>query len=90
MAKLTKVCKLCVILLVEFSFIYIILDGPHSSLFKSYVAYLGCSKVNILLDNWKDVTDEVKNSIWTDIRVLILIFINMILLYININTNLVM
>ncbi|CAL5211859.1 unnamed protein product [Lathyrus oleraceus] len=68
MTKLTKVRKSGVRLSVEFSSINTILDGPHSLLFKSYVAFLGCSKVNMLLDDWKDVTYEVKNSIWTDVQ----------------------
>lgn len=76
------------ILLVEFSVVHIILDGPHSSLFKSYVAFFEHNKVNILLDDWKDVPDEVKKSIWTSVQVLILIFIDLISRYINTNTYL--
>lgn len=68
MAKLTKVCKSGVRLLIEFSVVYAILDGPQSLLFKSYVAFLEHSKVNILLDDWKNVTNEVKKSIWTDVK----------------------
>lgn len=90
MAKLTKVRKSSLRLPIEFSSVYTILNGPHSSLFKSYVAFLGRSKVNILLDDWKDVTYEVKNSIWTDVQVLILIFIDSILFYINTNTYILM
>ena len=67
MAKLAKVYNSGVKLLIEFSVVYSILDGPHSSLFKSYLVFLRCSKVIILLDDWKDVADEMKNSIWTDV-----------------------
>lgn len=69
MAKLEKVCNLSVKLMVEFSVVYNILDGHHSSLFKSYVMFFGFFKVNILLDDWNDVADEVKNSIWTVVKV---------------------
>lgn len=69
MAKLTKVCKSGVRLWVEFNVVYNILDGPHSSLFNSYVVFLGHIRVIILLDDWKDVTNEVKNNIWTDVQV---------------------
>ncbi|CAL5208382.1 unnamed protein product [Lathyrus oleraceus] len=56
------------ILSVEFSVVHIILYDPHSSLFKSYVVFLGHNKVNILLDDWKDVPDGVKKSIWTIVQ----------------------
>ncbi|CAL5192672.1 unnamed protein product [Lathyrus oleraceus] len=68
MAKLTKVCNSSVKTLVEFSIVYTILDGPHSSLFKSYVAFIGCSKVIILLYDWKDIANKVKTSIWADVQ----------------------
>lgn len=88
MDTLTKFLNSGVRIPVEFSVIHIILDGPHSSLFKSYVVFLGRSKVKILLDDWKDVPDEVKKSIWTYVQVLVLIFIDSILCYINTNTYL--
>lgn len=69
MAKLANVCNSCVKLQVEFNVVYTILDGLYSSLFKSYVVFLGRSKVNILLDDWKDVAVEVKHSIWTNIQI---------------------
>lgn len=49
MAKLKIIRNSGVKILVKFNVIYTILDGPHSSLFKSYVVFLGRSKVNILL-----------------------------------------
>lgn len=61
-ATLTKVCNSGVRLVVESSVVHTILNGPHSSLFKSYVAFLGRSKVNKLLDDWKDVLDEGKKD----------------------------
>lgn len=67
MATLTKVCNSGVRLTSEFSVFHTILDGPNSSLFKSYVVFLGRRKVSILIDDWKDVPGEVKKSIWTDV-----------------------
>lgn len=69
MAKLEQVCNSGVKLSVEFNVVYTILDSLCSSLFKSYVSFLGCSKVNILLDDWKDVVFEVKNNIWTNTQI---------------------
>lgn len=88
MDKLTKVHNLGVKLPVEFSVFNTAMDGPNSSLFKSYVVLLGRGKVSILLDDWKDVSNEVKNSIWTDVQVVISIVIDLILRYINTNTYL--
>lgn len=67
MTKLAKVHYLGVKLPAKFSVVYTILDDLYSLLFKSYVAFLGRRKVNILLDDWKDVAVEEKNNIWTDI-----------------------
>lgn len=62
-ATLAKFLNSGVKLSVEFSVFHTILDGPSSMMFKSYVMFLGCRRVNILLDNWKDVSNEVKNNI---------------------------
>lgn len=40
MTQLAKVHKSGVKCMIEFSVIYTILDGPYTSLFKSYVAFL--------------------------------------------------
>lgn len=69
MTKLAKVYNSDVKLTIEFSVVYTIIDCPYSSLFKSYVEFLGRNKVNILLGDWKDVDVEVKNSIWTHVQV---------------------
>ncbi|CAL5201218.1 unnamed protein product [Lathyrus oleraceus] len=39
----------------------------HAEDFTGYVALQGRSKVSILLDNWHDVDDDLKNSLWIDI-----------------------
>lgn len=59
--KLAKFFNSSVKFLVEFSVIYTIFDVPiHRFFFKSYVAFLGRNKINIFLDDWKDVAYEVK------------------------------
>ncbi|CAL5195472.1 unnamed protein product [Lathyrus oleraceus] len=68
MATLIKVRNLGVKIPIEFRVFHTVLDGLNSSQFKSYIAFLGRRKVSILLDDWKDVSDEVKNSIWTDVQ----------------------
>lgn len=40
---------------IECSAVYTILDGPDTSLFKSYIVFLGHRKVNILINDWKEV-----------------------------------
>lgn len=91
MTKLAKVHKLGGKLSVEFSVVYMILDGPHFSLFKTYVVFLGSNKVSMLINDCKDALMKVNESIWTDVKVLILIFIDSILLlYIITNTYLLM
>ncbi|GAU15583.1 hypothetical protein TSUD_108410 [Trifolium subterraneum] len=41
--------------------------GENKTKFKSYVAFLGRSKVSILTDDWDSVDQSVKDEIWTDI-----------------------
>ena len=51
--------------------------------------FLGRSKVSILIDDWKQVDENVKESIWTDVKVLhTIIFIYSISLPIISNTYL--
>lgn len=90
MAKLTKVHTAGNKFMIKFNIVYQIVNGPHSSHFKSYVTFLGRSKFNILINDWKDAPKDVKESIWTYIKVLILIFIGSILLSIITNTYLLM
>lgn len=63
MTKLTKVRNSSNKLSIEFNVVYSIIDGPHSSIFKSYVMFFGYSKVNILIGDWKEALKDVKNSI---------------------------
>lgn len=53
----------------------------NTSTFRSYISFLGRSKVSILIEDWDKVSDDLKTSIWEDIEVLIL---NHILKYITI------
>ncbi|CAJ2660611.1 unnamed protein product [Trifolium pratense] len=41
--------------------------GENKTKFRSYVAFLGRSKVSILTDDWDSVDQSVKDEIWTDI-----------------------
>lgn len=63
MTKLTKVHNSGNKLSIEFNVAYSIVDGPYSSPCKSYVAFLGRSKVIILIVNWKEAPKDVKESI---------------------------
>lgn len=90
MAKLTKDRNSGNKLSIKFNVIYSIVDFPYYSPFKSYVAFIGRSKVNILINDWKEAPEDVKERIWTNILVLILIFIDSILLFIIINMYLLM
>lgn len=90
MAQLAKVHKSGVKYLIELSDVYTILDGPHTSVFKSYVVFLGHAKVSILINDWKDVSTKVKDNIWIHVKLLILILIDSKLLYIITNTYLLM
>ena len=72
---------------IEFDSFYRVVDCEHYCTFKSYVAFLGRSKVSILIDDWKQVDEDVKDSIWKDIKVLhTIIFIYSISLLIISNT----
>lgn len=51
MAKLTKIYNSSNEWPIKFNDVYSIFDGPYSSLFKGYVAFIGCSKVNILIND---------------------------------------
>ena len=76
-------------ILIEFDSFYRVVDCEHYSTFKSYVAFLGRSKVSILINDWKQVDENVKESIWTDVKVLhTIIFIYSISLPIISNTYL--
>ncbi|XP_058753581.1 uncharacterized protein LOC131626757 [Vicia villosa] len=41
--------------------------GENKHKFKSYVGFLGRSKVSILTEDWDSVDEDVKNDIWTSI-----------------------
>ena len=74
---------------IEFDSFYIVVDCEHYYTFKSYDAFLGRSKVSILIDDWKQVDENVKENIWTDVKVLhTIIFIYLISLPIISNTYL--
>ena len=76
-------------ILIEFDSFYRVVDCEHYSTFKSYVAFLGRSNVSILINDWKQVDENVKESIWTDVKVLhTIIFIYSISLPIISNTYL--
>ena len=74
---------------IEFDSFYRVVDCEHYSTFKSYVAFLGRSKVSILINDWKQVDENIKESICTDVKVLpTIIFIYSISLPIISNTYL--
>ena len=54
----------------EFDSFYIVVDCEYYYTFKSYVVFLGRSKVSILIDDWKQVDEKVEESIWTGVKVL--------------------
>ncbi|CAL5213689.1 unnamed protein product [Lathyrus oleraceus] len=41
--------------------------GEHANSFRGYVSLQVRSKLNILIDNWHGVHDELKDHLWTDI-----------------------
>lgn len=90
MARLTKVYDSGRKFMFMFDMFYRVVGGDYSLLFKSYVVFLGRSKVNILIDDWKEEPMDVKDDIWTKVMVLILIFMYSISLYIIYNTYLLM
>ncbi|CAK8578208.1 unnamed protein product [Lathyrus sativus] len=63
LTKVTKVHKSDNKFPIVFDLYYRVVDGEYSSLFKSYVAFLGCSKVSILIDDWKQAPEAIKDSI---------------------------
>lgn len=77
MTRLTKVCNTCFKLSVEFDLKAGSCDDEHASIFKSYVALLGPRKESTLINNLAHVPFDVKKSIWTDLKVLILTIIYM-------------
>lgn len=69
MARLTKVHNTDVKLTTEFNDKTSTCYGMNSSLFMSYVVFLGRSKMNIWIDDWIQVSVDLKESIWTNIKV---------------------
>lgn len=46
-------------------------QGEHADEFITYTGWLVKSKISILVENWKSVTEEDKNMIWQDLCVCI-------------------
>lgn len=63
MIQLTKVINYGRKFLIALDVFYSVIDGEYSSFFKSCVAFLGRSNVNILIDDWIGAPMNVKNSI---------------------------
>lgn len=74
MAKLSKVCNLGNKFSINFNVVTWTCYGVNASLFRSYVAFLRRRKMSILIDDWTQVPKYVKESIWTNVKVLILIY----------------
>jgi hypothetical protein len=56
--------------------------GENKTKFKSYVGFLGRSKVSILTDDWDSVDQSVKDEVWKDILVIVIMFVNVVFNYI--------
>jgi len=56
--------------------------GENKTKFKSYLGFLGRSKISILIEDWDSVDANVKDEIWTEILVIVIIFVNVVLNYI--------
>lgn len=74
MTKLIKVHNTCVRLSIELDHKIVTFYGNNYSLFRSYTTYLGHSKMNILIDDWGRVPYDLKGSIYTDLKALVLIY----------------
>ncbi|XP_050883153.1 uncharacterized protein LOC127086434 [Lathyrus oleraceus] len=68
MARLTKVHNNDGKLTTEFNDKTSTCYGMNSSLFRSYVVFLGRGKMNILIDDLTQVSVDLKESIWTNIK----------------------
>lgn len=72
MLKIAKVRKTGVKLKIEFDPQTGDCIGENSNEFRSYAAYLARSTCSILIDEWRLVDVDSKNSIWDDLKVLLL------------------
>ncbi|CAH9075006.1 unnamed protein product [Cuscuta epithymum] len=52
--------------------------GPNKNAFISFVALEGRQRASILIPQWEDVEEGVKNQIWEAIRVVIFFIITLI------------
>lgn len=52
--------------------------GENKQKFKSYVGFLGRSKVSVLTEDWDSVDEDVKNDIWTSILVIVIMSVNVV------------
>lgn len=75
MSKLTIVCNSDAKFLIEINQKTWTCYGTKFSIFRSYVACLGSRKMSILINNWTQILDDLKESIWANIHALILIYI---------------
>lgn len=74
MAKLIKAHFICVNLSIEFDHKTWTIYGKNVSMFMSYVAFLGHSKIGILIYDCVHISDDLKKSIWTKLQILILFY----------------
>ena len=74
MTKITKVRKTGVKLKIEFDPYTGKCYGENAAEFVSYAAFLARSTCSILIDEWRLVDEDTKNSIWDDLKVLLLHF----------------
>lgn len=74
MTKITKVRQTGVKLKIEFDPETKKCYGENSSVFRSYATLLARSFCSILKDEWRQVDEHIKDSIWTDLKVLLLYF----------------
>jgi hypothetical protein len=56
--------------------------GENKTKFKSYVGFLGRSKVSILTEDWDSVDQSLKDEVWKDILVIVIMFVNVVFNYI--------
>ncbi|PNX57129.1 hypothetical protein L195_g050244, partial [Trifolium pratense] len=68
MRKLTKVHQSGQRLTVKFDPVTWNVSGAHATTFKSYLAYLARSCCSILKHEWKEVDEEEKTKLWTDLE----------------------
>lgn len=69
MARSTKVYNSTEKLSIEFNDKIWTCYGTNSSLFKSYVAFLERRKLIILIDDWTQISIDLKESIWIYVHV---------------------